>query len=126
MSVANLLSFPLQTPTKKTLEGHVSTGHADSPVTIVVGRAFNRRVVQPAGAAPTLVHNVALLKKNMKMDEDLTGETSCLNILPSCYCVWLVSCSLGDFIELFAVFGFQESLRSSARQPTRGDDNRPS
>ncbi|KAG7261144.1 hypothetical protein CRUP_010709, partial [Coryphaenoides rupestris] len=61
------------TPVRKTLQGHVSTGHADSPVTIVVGRAFNQRVVQPAGAAPKLVHNVALLKKNMKMDEDLTG-----------------------------------------------------
>ncbi|CAL8300775.1 unnamed protein product [Lota lota] len=62
-----------KTPARKCLEGHVTTGHADSPVTIVVGKAFNQRAVTHAGAAPKLVHNIALLKKNMKMDEDLTG-----------------------------------------------------
>ncbi|XP_042364200.1 proliferation marker protein Ki-67 [Plectropomus leopardus] len=61
-----------QTPARK-LKGHFSTGHADSPVTIVVGRAHKQRVVHPTGAAPRLVTNTALLKKNMKMDEDLTG-----------------------------------------------------
>ncbi|XP_071393903.1 proliferation marker protein Ki-67 [Centroberyx affinis] len=61
-----------KTPARK-LQDHVSTGHADSPVTIVVGRAYKQKVVQPTGAAPRLVHNTALLKKNMKMDEDLTG-----------------------------------------------------
>ncbi|XP_070707762.1 proliferation marker protein Ki-67 isoform X2 [Pempheris klunzingeri] len=61
-----------QTPARK-LMGHFSTGHADSPVTIVVGRAHKQKVVHPTGAAPRLVTNIALLKKNMKMDEDLTG-----------------------------------------------------
>lgn len=49
---------------------HVSTGHADSPVTIVVGRAHRQKVPPPAAAAPKLVPNIALLK----MDEDLTGN----------------------------------------------------
>ncbi|XP_070847234.1 proliferation marker protein Ki-67 [Chaetodon trifascialis] len=61
-----------QTPARK-LKGHVSTGHADSPLTIVVGRAHKQKVVHPTGAAPRLVTNIAVLKKNMKMDEDLTG-----------------------------------------------------
>uniref|UniRef100_UPI003AAD9813 proliferation marker protein Ki-67 n=1 Tax=Centroberyx gerrardi TaxID=166262 RepID=UPI003AAD9813 len=61
-----------KTPARK-LQDHVSTGHADSPVTIVVGKAYKQKVVQPTGAAPRLVHNTALLKKNMKMDENLTG-----------------------------------------------------
>lgn len=62
-----------QTPARK-LKGHVGTGHADSPVTIVVGRAHKQKVVHPTGAAPRLVTNTALLKKDMKMDEDLTGN----------------------------------------------------
>ncbi|CAL8283587.1 unnamed protein product [Merluccius merluccius] len=62
-----------KTPAKMSLMGHVTTGHADSPVTIVVGKAFHQRAVQATGAAPKMVHNIALLKKNMKMDEDLTG-----------------------------------------------------
>ncbi|XP_049418594.1 proliferation marker protein Ki-67 isoform X1 [Epinephelus fuscoguttatus] len=61
-----------QTPARK-IQGHFSTGHADSPVTIVVGRAHKQRVVHATGAAPRLVTNTALLKRNMKMDEDLTG-----------------------------------------------------
>ncbi|XP_037610880.1 proliferation marker protein Ki-67 isoform X2 [Sebastes umbrosus] len=66
-----------QTPAMK-LKGLVSTGHADSPVTIVVGRAHKLTVVHPTGAAPKLVTNVALFKKNMKMDEDLTGISEML------------------------------------------------
>uniref|UniRef100_UPI0037E9C8A2 proliferation marker protein Ki-67 isoform X2 n=1 Tax=Semicossyphus pulcher TaxID=241346 RepID=UPI0037E9C8A2 len=61
-----------QTPAKALLS-HVSTGHACSPVTIVVSRAQKQKLVQPTGAAPRLVTNIAVLKKNMKMDEDLTG-----------------------------------------------------
>ncbi|XP_029384264.1 proliferation marker protein Ki-67 isoform X2 [Echeneis naucrates] len=61
-----------QTPARK-LAGHSSTGHADSPVTIVVGRAHKQKMVHPTGAAPRLVTNIAVLKKNMKMDEDLSG-----------------------------------------------------
>lgn len=52
----------------------MSTGHADSPVTIVVGRALKRQVVHPTATAPTVVLNAAVLRKNMKMDEDLTGN----------------------------------------------------
>ncbi|XP_039990243.1 proliferation marker protein Ki-67 isoform X2 [Xiphias gladius] len=61
-----------QTPARK-MKGHASTGHADSPVTIVVGRAHKQNVVHPTGAAPRVVTNTALFKKNMKLDEDLTG-----------------------------------------------------
>ncbi|XP_060884588.1 proliferation marker protein Ki-67 isoform X2 [Labrus mixtus] len=61
-----------QTPARA-IPGHFSTGHACSPVTIVVSRAQKQKLVQPTGAAPRLVTNIALLKKNMKMDEDLTG-----------------------------------------------------
>ncbi|XP_017274054.1 proliferation marker protein Ki-67 [Kryptolebias marmoratus] len=62
----------LQTPARK-LKGHVSTGHADSPVTIVVGRAHKRTVGHPTGAAPRMVTNTALCKKDMKMDENFSG-----------------------------------------------------
>nr|XP_040032778.1 proliferation marker protein Ki-67 isoform X1 [Gasterosteus aculeatus aculeatus]XP_040032779.1 proliferation marker protein Ki-67 isoform X1 [Gasterosteus aculeatus aculeatus]XP_040032780.1 proliferation marker protein Ki-67 isoform X1 [Gasterosteus aculeatus aculeatus] len=61
------------TPARK-LCVHVSTGHADSPVTIVVGRAHRQKVPPPAAAAPKLVPNIALLK----MDEDLTGISEML------------------------------------------------
>ncbi|XP_056285501.1 proliferation marker protein Ki-67 isoform X2 [Pseudoliparis swirei] len=66
-----------QTPARN-LKGHVSTGHADSPVTIVVGRAHKQTVVHPTSAAPKLVNNIALLQKHMKMDEDLTGISEML------------------------------------------------
>ncbi|XP_011486232.1 proliferation marker protein Ki-67 isoform X3 [Oryzias latipes] len=59
-----------QTPARVP-KGHVSTGHADSPATIVVGRAHKKHVV--VGAAPRVVTNTVLIKKRMKMDEDLTG-----------------------------------------------------
>lgn len=62
-----------QTPARK-LESYASTGHANSPATIVVGRAHRQKVVHPTGAAPRLVINMAVLKKDMKMDEDLTGK----------------------------------------------------
>uniref|UniRef100_A0A3P9ICG3 Marker of proliferation Ki-67 n=1 Tax=Oryzias latipes TaxID=8090 RepID=A0A3P9ICG3_ORYLA len=59
-----------QTPARVP-KGHVSTGHADSPATIVVGRAHKKHVV--VGAAPRVVTNTVLIKKQMKTDEDLTG-----------------------------------------------------
>lgn len=62
-----------QTPARK-LESYASTGHANSPATIVVGRAHRQKIVHPTGAAPRLVTNMAVLKKDMKMDEDLTGN----------------------------------------------------
>ncbi|XP_023197128.1 proliferation marker protein Ki-67-like isoform X1 [Xiphophorus maculatus] len=61
-----------QTPARK-LKDHMSTGHADSPATILVGRAHKRTIVHPTGAAPKVVMNPALFKKDMKMDDDLTG-----------------------------------------------------
>ncbi|XP_053496588.1 proliferation marker protein Ki-67 [Ictalurus furcatus] len=54
------------------LKDHTSTGHADSPASIVVGKAYLRST-RLVGAAPKVVCNVALFKKDMKMDEDLTG-----------------------------------------------------
>ncbi|XP_054455446.1 proliferation marker protein Ki-67 [Anoplopoma fimbria] len=66
-----------QTPARKPI-AHVSTGHADSPVTIVVGRAHKQTGLHPTGAAPKLVTNIALFKKNMEMDEDLTGISEML------------------------------------------------
>ncbi|XP_038152726.1 proliferation marker protein Ki-67 isoform X5 [Cyprinodon tularosa] len=62
----------LQTPARK-LKGHASTGHAESPATIVVGRAHQRAFAPPTGAAPKVVMNAAFSKRDMKMDEDLTG-----------------------------------------------------
>ncbi|XP_056882024.1 proliferation marker protein Ki-67 isoform X1 [Takifugu flavidus] len=70
-TVKKALSKP-QTPASK-LQDQVSTGHADSPVTIVVGRAHRQKVPCPTGAAPRWISNVGVLKKDMKMDEDLTG-----------------------------------------------------
>ena len=64
---------PFQTP-KRRLVDQVSTGHAASPATIVVGRAHRQRMAHPAGAPPKVVTNTAVLRKNMKMDEDLTGN----------------------------------------------------
>lgn len=63
--------LPMQTPAQR-LKDDVSTGHAASPVTIVVGKA-HMRTNQSIGAAPKIVPNIALFKKDMKMDEDLTG-----------------------------------------------------
>ncbi|XP_058649526.1 proliferation marker protein Ki-67 isoform X2 [Onychostoma macrolepis] len=60
-----------KTPARR-LKDDVSTGHAASPVTIVVGKA-HMRMNQSVGAAPKIVPNMALFKKDMKMDEDLTG-----------------------------------------------------
>uniref|UniRef100_A0A672PUF4 Marker of proliferation Ki-67 n=1 Tax=Sinocyclocheilus grahami TaxID=75366 RepID=A0A672PUF4_SINGR len=60
-----------KTPAQR-LKDDVSTGHAASPVTIVVGKA-HMRTNQSVAAAPKIVPNIALFKKDMKMDEDLTG-----------------------------------------------------
>lgn len=65
-----VLSKP-KTPARR-LKDVASTGHAASPVTIVVGKA-HLRTNQSVGTAPKIVSNLALFKKDMKMDEDLTG-----------------------------------------------------
>ncbi|CAM4707593.1 unnamed protein product [Leuciscus chuanchicus] len=66
----NVVAKP-KTPAQR-LKGDISTGHAASPVTIVVGKA-HVRTNQSFGAAPKIVTNMALFKKDMKMDEDFTG-----------------------------------------------------
>ncbi|XP_060719223.1 proliferation marker protein Ki-67 isoform X1 [Tachysurus vachellii] len=60
-----------KTPAHRLID-HTSTGHADSPASIVVGKAYLRST-KLVGAAPKVVCNVALFKKDLKMDEDLTG-----------------------------------------------------
>ncbi|XP_052655726.1 proliferation marker protein Ki-67 isoform X2 [Harpia harpyja] len=62
----------LKTPERK-IKGHVSTGHAESPATIVVGRAYST-TVRTAGRVPKVVKN-PILKLNMNMDESFTGLT---------------------------------------------------
>ncbi|XP_060795319.1 proliferation marker protein Ki-67 isoform X2 [Neoarius graeffei] len=60
-----------KTPARR-LKDSTSTGHAASPASIVVGKAYLRST-QLLGAAPKVVCNSALLERDMKMDEDLTG-----------------------------------------------------
>lgn len=67
----NFFLFPLQTPEKK-IKDHFSTGHAESPATIVVGRAYST-TVRSAGHVPKVVKNPKL-KLNMDMDESFTGQ----------------------------------------------------
>ncbi|XP_064370448.1 proliferation marker protein Ki-67 isoform X3 [Dromaius novaehollandiae] len=61
-----------KTPERK-VKGHFSTGHAESPATIVVGRAYTT-TVRMAGQVPKVVKN-PILKQNMDMDESFTGIT---------------------------------------------------
>ncbi|XP_075613741.1 proliferation marker protein Ki-67 isoform X2 [Balearica regulorum gibbericeps] len=61
-----------KTPVRK-IKGHFSTGHAESPATIVVGRAYST-TVRTAGRVPKVVKN-PILKLNMNMDESFTGMT---------------------------------------------------
>ncbi|XP_074401507.1 proliferation marker protein Ki-67 isoform X2 [Zonotrichia albicollis] len=64
------LNHPPKTPERK-IKGHFSTGHAESPATIVVGRAYST-TVRSAGHVPKVVKNPRL-KLNMDMDESFTG-----------------------------------------------------
>ncbi|OWK51265.1 Antigen KI-67 [Lonchura striata] len=57
--------------TEKKIKGHFSTGHAESPATIVVGRAYST-TVGSAGHVPKVVKNPKL-KISMDMDESFTG-----------------------------------------------------
>uniref|UniRef100_A0A8V5FI74 Uncharacterized protein n=2 Tax=Melopsittacus undulatus TaxID=13146 RepID=A0A8V5FI74_MELUD len=59
-----------KTPESK-IRGHFSTGHAESPATIVVGRAY-ATTVRTSGRVPKVVKN-PILKLNMNMDESFTG-----------------------------------------------------
>uniref|UniRef100_A0A8C4UWA3 PP1-binding domain-containing protein n=1 Tax=Falco tinnunculus TaxID=100819 RepID=A0A8C4UWA3_FALTI len=61
-----------KTPERK-IKDHFSTGHAESPATIVVGRAYCT-TVRAAGQVPKVVKN-PILKPNMNMDESFTGMT---------------------------------------------------
>ncbi|XP_063261168.1 proliferation marker protein Ki-67 isoform X2 [Prinia subflava] len=64
------INHPPKTPEKK-IKDHFSTGHAESPATIVVGRAYST-TVRSAGHVPRVVKNPKL-KLNMDMDESFTG-----------------------------------------------------
>ncbi|XP_016155037.1 PREDICTED: antigen KI-67 isoform X2 [Ficedula albicollis] len=64
------INHPPKTPEKK-IKDHFSTGHAASPATIVVGRAYSTSV-RSAGHVPKVVKNPQL-KVNMDMDESFTG-----------------------------------------------------
>ncbi|XP_054063042.1 proliferation marker protein Ki-67 isoform X4 [Rissa tridactyla] len=61
-----------KTPERK-IKGHFSTGHAESPATIVVGRAYST-TARTAGQVPKVVKNT-IVKLNMNMDESFTGMT---------------------------------------------------
>ncbi|XP_034049390.1 LOW QUALITY PROTEIN: proliferation marker protein Ki-67 [Thalassophryne amazonica] len=61
-----------QTPARK-FKDCVSTGHAASPATIVVGRAHKQKVVNSTGAPLRVISSTLVQKKNVSMDEDLTG-----------------------------------------------------
>ncbi|XP_062436356.1 proliferation marker protein Ki-67 [Rhea pennata] len=61
-----------KTPERK-VKGHFSTGHVESPATIVVGRAYTT-TVRMAGQVPKVVKN-PILKQNMDTDESFTGMT---------------------------------------------------
>ncbi|XP_061202729.1 proliferation marker protein Ki-67 isoform X2 [Neopsephotus bourkii] len=59
-----------KTPENK-IRGHFSTGHAQSPATIVVGRAYST-TIRTSGRVPKVMKNPTL-KLNMNMDESFTG-----------------------------------------------------
>ncbi|XP_072485166.1 proliferation marker protein Ki-67 isoform X2 [Notamacropus eugenii] len=52
-------------------QNHFSTGHANSPCTIVIGRAHTEKVTAPI--RPCRMLNNFVLNPNMDMNEDLTG-----------------------------------------------------
>ncbi|XP_035185831.1 proliferation marker protein Ki-67 isoform X2 [Oxyura jamaicensis] len=59
-----------KTPGRK-IKGHFSTGHAESPPTIVVGRAYST-TVRTAGQVPKVVKN-PISKQNLNMDDSFIG-----------------------------------------------------
>ncbi|XP_025921423.1 proliferation marker protein Ki-67 [Apteryx rowi] len=69
---AKKITQSAETPERK-VKGHFSTGHAESPATIVVGRAYTT-TVRMTGQVPKVVRN-PVLKQNMDMDESFTGMT---------------------------------------------------
>ncbi|XP_031972481.1 proliferation marker protein Ki-67 isoform X6 [Corvus moneduloides] len=64
------INHPPKTPEKK-IKDNFSTGHAESPATIVVGRAYST-TIRSAGHIPKVVKN-PMLKLSMDMDESFTG-----------------------------------------------------
>ncbi|XP_058697848.1 proliferation marker protein Ki-67 isoform X2 [Poecile atricapillus] len=62
---------PPEKTSEKKIKDHFSTGHAESPATIVVGRAYSTKV-RSAGHVPKVVKNPRM-KLNMDMDESFTG-----------------------------------------------------
>ncbi|XP_071896315.1 uncharacterized protein [Anas platyrhynchos] len=78
---------PKRRPMKKTtqspkaperkIKGHFSTGHAESPATVVVGRAHSA-TGRIAGQVLKVVKN-PILKQNLNMDESFTGLAEMFN-----------------------------------------------
>nr|XP_038036748.1 proliferation marker protein Ki-67 isoform X3 [Anas platyrhynchos] len=58
-------------PPERKIKGHFSTGHAESPATVVVGRAHST-TGRIAGQVLKVVKN-PILKQNLNMDESFTG-----------------------------------------------------
>lgn len=67
------LGFCLQKPTSN-LHNQFSTGHANSPCTIVIGRAQIEKVSVPA--RPYKMLNNLMLNRKMDFNEDLSGKCS--------------------------------------------------
>ncbi|XP_078499629.1 proliferation marker protein Ki-67 isoform X2 [Lissotriton helveticus] len=61
-----------KTPARK-VKGHVSTGHADSPATIVIGRAHSR-TIPLAGRTQRVVRNYSSIQR-VDVNESFTGMT---------------------------------------------------
>ncbi|KAM9549281.1 proliferation marker protein Ki-67 [Guaruba guarouba] len=68
-----LLKKTTQSPKtpESNIRGHFSTGHAESPATIVVGRAYST-TVRTSGRVPKVMKN-PVLKLNVNADESFTG-----------------------------------------------------
>lgn len=105
----------MQTPARR-LKDDISTGHAASPVTIVVGKA-HMRTNQSCGAAPKMVPNIALFKKDMKMDEDFTGL---LSIVENNVCN---KCSVKLFVQIlnviFVLLGVADIFKTPANSRSK-------
>lgn len=66
-----LQSDVAKTPTRK-VKGYFTTGHANSPAPIVIGKAHTR-VLKMAGQAPKVMLNYPV-KQDCNLNESFTGE----------------------------------------------------
>ena len=74
MTFCALLPF-FQTPAGRACS-EFSTGHANSPCTIVIGKAHVEKVTVPA--RPYRMLNNLVFNKRIDFDEDLSGENTAL------------------------------------------------